>query len=873
MIHRAFLIIAILLALAGPGWGGTDFYVRPADTTNSTALSQYAAARRSAYTTSNDRYAGAFTGFGPPSATVTFSGNVCNSGSAYASSGLPIYFSNSGGALPTRTAAVDTAGDTHVGSGLIDGMATAPTAQIDIGDVVTVSAGFPGGALTVISKTTTSITLNIAATSSETNITTTRAAVPLRSDGWPYYTKYNTGSTVLVSADRGTTTIALDDAGSGTHTIWAGVYWPALTAGDTLYVCAGPSGVGQHGNVGATGSILKFTSATVGTAGITITGDYSAAPSATAQADWATAIAAGLTAPGAIYNTSYLIKAGATWIQDGTYTNVWHYGTSVATVYSMWKMAGGTGNPVMLKRMPIKLSNPPTAAELALFSSPGDWGVDPTTHYPYIYSNTNPNTDTFLTMVGQPAIVASKTNLTLSNLTLRGGYIDLSTYTGTTITNCNIADARYGVALHGAYGNTVVSNLTIDKVGDGIYIIGTGNNSVDLITISACSISNVSKQGNGQGATDNLGIGVMEGNVLVQGNIIDGAAAGVQCYSGGAGGLLTVNVARNWVKNLVRLHQGDPIEGMTAASPIVLTSTTHQQSDGSRVILSGITQANWSSLNGVTYYAKRTGYSSSTFALYSDSGLTSPVSGAGWSAYLPNIDPGVWSAYEPNPINFTGAGIDFVLDNTASGTYSLRAVSNIIQNCPFGTRMIGAYATNQMAAYNNVIDSCNIGMCSVARIAVDYQHVISTLYNNIINRLTNHGSGLPVCFNYAYGPSAGATWTFASDYNDYYPNANTGSKFYYAEGGGFELPLTTWADWRAKISGLDSHTILLNPLFVDPDGGNAAGFKLQPGSPARRKGFPGLRTADFGSRIVPASRDDIGAWYEAVAAARMGMMP
>lgn len=67
------------------------------------------------------------------------------------------------------------------------------------------------------------------------------------------------------------------------------------------------------------------------------------------------------------------------------------------------------------------------------------------------------------------------------------------------------------------------------------------------------------------------------------------------------------------------------VSGATNASPIVITtSTAHSQYDGAPVTVASVggnTAANGS------YFAKVTGYSSTTFALYSDYGLTTPVVG------------------------------------------------------------------------------------------------------------------------------------------------------------------------------------------------------------------------------------------------------
>lgn len=68
------------------------------------------------------------------------------------------------------------------------------------------------------------------------------------------------------------------------------------------------------------------------------------------------------------------------------------------------------------------------------------------------------------------------------------------------------------------------------------------------------------------------------------------------------------------------------ISAATNATPIVVTSATHSLADGDPITISGVvgnTAANGS------YFAKVTGFSSTTFALYSDKALATPVAGNG----------------------------------------------------------------------------------------------------------------------------------------------------------------------------------------------------------------------------------------------------
>lgn len=69
------------------------------------------------------------------------------------------------------------------------------------------------------------------------------------------------------------------------------------------------------------------------------------------------------------------------------------------------------------------------------------------------------------------------------------------------------------------------------------------------------------------------------------------------------------------------------VTGATNATPIVITTNSaHGLSDGSQVGIQNVTGN--TAANGF-FYAKVTGYSATTFALYSDLGLTSAVAGSG----------------------------------------------------------------------------------------------------------------------------------------------------------------------------------------------------------------------------------------------------
>ena len=89
----------------------------------------------------------------------------------------------------------------------------------------------------------------------------------------------------------------------------------------------------------------------------------------------------------------------------------------------------------------------------------------------------------------------------------------------------------------------------------------------------------------------------------------------------------------NVLKNMVfaKPDQKATITGATAANPVVITSSAHGLSDSDLVSISGV--VGMTEINAQTYYAKVTGYSTTTFALYSNSALSTTVDGSGYTAY------------------------------------------------------------------------------------------------------------------------------------------------------------------------------------------------------------------------------------------------
>ena len=67
--------------------------------------------------------------------------------------------------------------------------------------------------------------------------------------------------------------------------------------------------------------------------------------------------------------------------------------------------------------------------------------------------------------------------------------------------------------------------------------------------------------------------------------------------------------------------------------------------------------------------------------------------------------------------------------------------------------------------------------------------------------------------------------------------------YWKADGGEIRFADLSWDEWRAK--GMDTHSIIADPLFVDPENGV---FTLRPGSPASKIGFRNISIRKVGPR-------------------------
>jgi hypothetical protein len=75
-------------------------------------------------------------------------------------------------------------------------------------------------------------------------------------------------------------------------------------------------------------------------------------------------------------------------------------------------------------------------------------------------------------------------------------------------------------------------------------------------------------------------------------------------------------------------------------------------------------------------------------------------------------------------------------------------------------------------------------------------------------------------------------------------NADFDHNLYRHEGGGeIRFGKLSWDEWRAR--GMDAHSLIADPLFVDPAHDD---FRLKPDSPALKLGFEPLDLSKVGPR-------------------------
>jgi len=159
------------------------------------------------------------------------------------------------------------------------------------------------------------------------------------------------------------------------------------------------------------------------------------------------------------------------------------------------------------------------------------------------------------------------------------------------------------------------------------------------------------------------------------------------------------------------------------------------------------------------------------------------------------------------------------------------------------------WATEQIVFYNNVAYNCG-GSFYFNYTYTNYLGPNIVLRNNIsINPTTDH-----IYFGSATNEG---NYTIDSDYNLFYPDLSKG--FGFKESGYATYPnLSGWQSLSRSGCTFDPHSIVANPLFVDPENGN---FRLQTGSPAIDAGIDVGLTQDYEGNTVPQGlAPDIGAY-------------
>ena len=188
-----------------------------------------------------------------------------------------------------------------------------------------------------------------------------------------------------------------------------------------------------------------------------------------------------------------------------------------------------------------------------------------------------------------------------------------------------------------AYAVELVDTGTTDEFGNAIY-----KRAVDVeLTVADEVTVDVGTPITGQ-ALEAGGVGLSGWLSSIRKKLTDSFSAGVALIAGEAhigevgGKVISKSVTFLRPHTTTQYTAKDclgvdvPITGGTQATPTVMTAVAHGCADGDPVTISGVvgdTNANGSN------YAKRTGYTADTLALYSDKALTTPIVGnAGWSS-------------------------------------------------------------------------------------------------------------------------------------------------------------------------------------------------------------------------------------------------
>ena len=363
----------------------------------------------------------------------------------------------------------------------------------------------------------------------------------------------------------------------------------------------------------------------------------------------------------------------------------------------------------------------------------------------------------------------------------------------------SVAIGRIGYRL-GTTGDSYLTfrNIMMIAIEEGLNF----HNSEHDITIDGCTIKWNEAAGVSYGAGTNVH------NMIVNNCTISYCREGILALSG-PNGLYNFE----WANNTIH-HCGYPAEWFPSGDRHCM---------GTQDSSSGIVSGNelYACQHGLVFYANNQDQIITNITVKNN--------------YIHDMNPGTY-------------GISFRGDTDNAGQNKDNKIyHNIVTNCEMGIFVKYGY---NIDVFNNVIYNCNWAI-DAAGIPGQPDSPKVTFNNNIVlNSSTYH---FRVVTPYSEGH-----YLINADYNLYYPDF--GNQFYLDDTD--QSPTTTnFAGWQAITKSgsiFDPHSIVVDPLFVDPANDD---FRLQPGSPAIDMGIDVGLTQDFEGNSVPqGAGPDIGAY-------------
>jgi len=207
--------------------------------------------------------------------------------------------------------------------------------------------------------------------------------------------------------------------------------------------------------------------------------------------------------------------------------------------------------------------------------------------------------------------------------------------------------------------------------------------------------------------------------------------------------------------------------------------------------------------------------------------------------YIHDVEPGT------HGISFRGDGVN-AGENKGNKIYN-----NIVTGCEMGIYVKYGY---NIDVFNNVIYDCNWGIDAAGTQGQPDSPKVTFKNNIVLNSRTYH-------FRVTSANPEGH-YLVNADYNLYYPIS--GKQFYIGDNwgkAGQSIIETDFSGWQAISKAgctFDPHSIVADPLFVDPANGD---FHLQAGSPAIDMGIDVGLAHDFEGNPIPiGAGPDIGAF-------------